>query len=89
MRSLIDTLDLSVEEIDEIIDTAIDIIKNPSFYSEVCRGKTLATLFFEPSTRTRMSFEAAMYGLGGNVISMTDGARPPLLKGKAWQIRLR
>ena len=83
MRSLIDTLDLSVEEIDEIIDTAIDIIKNPSFYSEVCRGKTLATLFFEPSTRTRMNFEAAMYGLGGNVISMTDGASSSAAKGES------
>ena len=61
MRSMIDVLDFSVEELQELIDTANDIIANPSAYSERCRGKKLATLFFEPSTRTRLSFEAAMY----------------------------
>ena len=64
MRSLISILDLSVAEIDELVATANDIIENPEKYSEVCRGKKLATLFFEPSTRTRLSFEAAMYELG-------------------------
>ena len=61
MRSLIDILDFSVEELQELIDTANDIIAHPEQYSERCRGKKLATLFFEPSTRTRLSFEAAMY----------------------------
>ena len=60
MRSLIDVQDLSTGEIDELIATACDIIENPAKYSEVCHGKKLATLFFEPSTRTRLSFEAAM-----------------------------
>ena len=69
MRSLIDILDLSTTEIDELINTACDIIENPEKYSESCKGKKLATLFFEPSTRTRLSFEAAMYELGGNVIA--------------------
>ena len=64
MRSLIDVLDLTVEEIDELIAVALDIIDNPKKYSEICKGKKLATLFFEPSTRTRLSFEAAMYELG-------------------------
>lgn len=60
MKDLIDILDLSTEEINSLIDTANDIIENPGKYSERCRGKKLATLFFEPSTRTRLSFEAAM-----------------------------
>ena len=60
MKNLIDILDLSTEEIDQLIQTANDIIENPEKYSEKCRGKKLATLFFEPSTRTRLSFEAAM-----------------------------
>ena len=68
MRSVIDTVDLTVEELDGIIKTACDISENPQKYAEVCKGKKLATLFFEPSTRTRLSFEAAMYELGGNVI---------------------
>ena len=67
MKSLIDILDLSVNEIDGLIDTANDIIANPEKYAHKCNGKKLATLFFEPSTRTRLSFEAAMYELGGNV----------------------
>ena len=69
MRHLINILDFSTEELQELIDTANDIIANPAKYSEVCRGKKLATLFFEPSTRTRLSFEAAMYELGGKTIS--------------------
>ena len=64
MRSLNNILELSVEEIDELIKTALDIIENPGSYSEICKGKKLATLFFEPSTRTRLSFEAAMMELG-------------------------
>ncbi|MBO5440823.1 MAG: aspartate carbamoyltransferase, partial [Clostridia bacterium] len=65
MRHLIGINDLSSEEIDELIAVALDIIENPKKYSEKCHGKKLATLFFEPSTRTRLSFEAAMYELGG------------------------
>lgn len=83
MRSVIDIVDLSTEELDGLIKTAVDIIDNPKKYSEVCHGKKLATLFFEPSTRTRMSFEAAMYELGGNVISMTDGASSSASKGES------
>ena len=64
MRSLINILDLTTEEIDKMLDVADDIIANPKKYSEVCHGKKLATLFFEPSTRTRLSFEAAMMELG-------------------------
>ena len=67
MRSLIDIAELSVEEIDKLLATASDIIENPQKYAHKCEGKKLATLFFEPSTRTRLSFEAAMYELGGNV----------------------
>ena len=83
MRSLIDILDLSTEELDRLIAVALDMIEHPEKYAEVCRGKKLATLFFEPSTRTRMSFEAAMYELGGNVISMTDGASSSASKGES------
>ena len=83
MRSLIDITDFSKEELQALIDQAMDIIAAPEKYSEVCRGKKLATLFFEPSTRTRMSFEAAMYELGGNVISMTDGATSSASKGES------
>ena len=83
MRHLIDILDLSIEEIDELIVTAKDIIENPKKYSEACRGKKLATLFFEPSTRTRLSFEAAMYELGGNVISMASASSSSASKGES------
>jgi aspartate carbamoyltransferase catalytic subunit len=83
MKSLIDILDLTTAEIDALIDTACDIIARPAAYAERCRGKKLATLFFEPSTRTRMSFEAAMYELGGNVISMTDAATSSASKGES------
>lgn len=83
MRSVIDIVDLTTEELDELIKTAVDIIDNPKKYSESCHGKKLATLFFEPSTRTRMSFEAAMYELGGNVISMTDAASSSASKGES------
>ena len=83
MRSLIDILDLSVEEIDEMIATACDIIENPDKYAEACKRKKLATLFFEPSTRTRLSFEAAMMELGGNVISMASAASSSASKGES------
>ena len=83
MRSLIDILDLSVEEIDEMIATACDMIENPDKYAEVCKRKKLATLFFEPSTRTRLSFEAAMMELGGNVISMASASSSSASKGES------
>lgn len=83
MRSVLDVLDLSVEELDELIKTALDIIANPEKYAHVCDGKKLATLFFEPSTRTRMSFEAAMYELGGHVISMSDAGSSSAAKGES------
>ena len=83
MRSLIDILDLTVEEIGELIATAEDIIENPSKYAEVCHGKKLATLFFEPSTRTRLSFEAAMMELGGNVIGFSEASSSSASKGES------
>ena len=83
MRSMIDVLDFSVEELQELIDTANDIIADPAAYSERCRGKKLATLFFEPSTRTRLSFEAAMYELGGNVIGFSEAASSSAAKGES------
>ncbi|MBQ4332689.1 MAG: aspartate carbamoyltransferase [Clostridia bacterium] len=83
MRSLIDILDLSVEEIDQLIATACDIIDHPDDYAEACKRKKLATLFFEPSTRTRLSFEAAMLELGGSVISMASAASSSASKGES------
>ncbi len=83
MRSLIDILDLTTEEIDSLIATAEDIIENPSKYAEKCKGKKLATLFFEPSTRTRLSFEAAMIELGGNVIGFSDAQNTSSSKGES------
>ena len=81
MKDLIDILDLSTEEINSLIDTANDIIENPEKYRERCRGKKLATLFFEPSTRTRLSFEAAMYELGGNVLGFSEAQSSSDSKG--------
>ena len=83
MRSVIDVPDLSLRELEQLMDTAEDIIRNPAAYSERCRGKKLATLFFEPSTRTRLSFEAAMYELGGNVLSVTGAATSSAAKGES------
>ncbi|MBQ2760235.1 MAG: aspartate carbamoyltransferase [Clostridia bacterium] len=83
MRSVLDVLDLSVEEIDSLIETATDIIANPKKYAKICEGKKLATMFFEPSTRTRLSFEAAMYELGGNVLSMASAASSSAAKGES------
>ena len=82
MRSIINILDLTVEELDELIATANDIIANPKKYSEKCRGLKLATLFFEPSTRTRLSFEAAMYELGGNVLGFSEAQSSSAAKGE-------
>ena len=82
-RSVIDISDLTVEEISELIRTAEDIIAHPVDYEEVCRHRKLATLFFEPSTRTRLSFEAAMYELGGNVISVAGGNTSSAAKGES------
>ena len=83
MRSLINILDLSVEELDELISVANDIITNPDKYADSCKRKKLATLFFEPSTRTRLSFEAAMYELGGNVLSVADAKSSSAAKGES------
>ncbi len=83
MKSLIDILDLSTEEINELIETADDIIANHDKYSEICHGKKLATLFFEPSTRTRLSFEAAMLELGGNILGFSEAASSSSAKGES------
>ena len=83
MRSLINILDLSVEDIKELIDTANDIIDNPEKYREACKYKKLATLFFEPSTRTRLSFEAAMLELGGSVLGFSEAASSSAAKGES------
>ena len=83
MRSLIDILSLSTEEIDELIEKAEDIIANPEKYREKCRYKKLATLFFEPSTRTRLSFEAAMYELGGQVLGFSQSDSSSAAKGES------
>ena len=83
MRSLIDIVDFSVEELQQLLDTACDIIDNPAKYSDACRGKKLATLFFEPSTRTRLSFEAAMYELGGNVLGFSEAGSSSATKGES------
>ena len=83
MRSIIDIPDLSTEELDRLMDTAEDIIARPDDYADACRRKKLATLFFEPSTRTRLSFEAAMYELGGNVLSVTGAGTSSAAKGES------
>ncbi len=83
MRHLIDPMDLSVEEIDHLLVLAQDIIDNKEKYSEVCKGKKLATLFFEPSTRTRLSFEAAMMELGGNVLGFSSASSSSSTKGES------
>lgn len=83
MRSLISILDLSTEEIDRLIAVAENIIADPEKYSRVARGKKLATLFFEPSTRTRLSFEAAMYELGGHVLSVSGESGSSVAKGES------
>lgn len=83
MKHLIDIMELTTEEIDRMIETAKDIIVHPERYSGKCRGKKLATLFFEPSTRTRLSFEAAMYELGGNVLGFSEAQSSSAAKGES------
>ena len=83
MRTVLNILDLSVEEIDELIKVADDIMANPEKYNESCKHKTLATLFFEPSTRTRLSFESAMLGLGGNVLGFSTADSSSAAKGES------
>ena len=82
MRHCLDTTDFTVEEIDDLIHLATDIIANPKKYAHVCDGKKLATLFFEPSTRTRLSFEAAMMELGGNVLGFAEANSSSASKGE-------
>ena len=81
-RNLIDIVDLSVEEINELIAVAEDIIENPAKYQDACAHKQLATLFFEPSTRTRLSFESAMLGLGGTVLGFSSASSSSTAKGE-------
>lgn len=83
MKHLIDPMDLSVNEIDDILSLAQDIMNNKEKYNEVCKGKKLATLFFEPSTRTRLSFEAAMMELGGNVLGFSSAGSSSSAKGES------
>ena len=83
MKNVIDIVSLTTNEIDQLMQTAMDIIANPNKYSQVCRGKKLATLFFEPSTRTRLSFEAAMLDLGGSVIGFSSANSSSAAKGES------
>ncbi len=83
MKNLIDIKDLTVEEIDQLIKVAKDVMQFPDKYSEKCKHKTLATLFFEPSTRTRLSFEAAMLELGGNVLGFSEASSSSTAKGES------
>ena len=83
MRNLINILDLEVNEIDELIDVADDILANPDPYREVCKNKILATLFYEPSTRTRLSFESAMLSLGGEVLGFSEASSSSAAKGES------
>ncbi len=82
MRSVIDTVDLTKEEIDSLLKTAVDISENPEKYAKVCEGKKIATLFYEPSTRTRLSFEAAMMELGGKALGFSDANSSSVSKGE-------
>ena len=83
MKHLLSPLDFSVEELDELFAVASDIAANPAKYSEVCKGKKLATLFYEPSTRTRLSFEAAMLNLGGSVLGFSEATSSSAAKGES------
>ncbi len=89
MRNLIDILDLSTEEIDGLISVANDIIEDPDKYREVCRGRILGTLFFEPSTRTRLSFTSAMMSLGGSVLGFDSAGSSSTAKGETVQDTVR
>ena len=83
MKHLMSPLDMSVEELDKLLDLANDIEKNPEKYAHVCEGKRLATLFYEPSTRTRLSFEAAMMNLGGKVMGFSEASSSSAAKGES------
>ena len=83
MRHLISPLDFSVEELDDLLDLASDIEKNPDKYKEACKGKKIATLFYEPSTKTRLSFEAAMINLGGSVLGFSSADSSSASKGES------
>ena len=83
MRHLINPLDFTVEELDKLFDLANDMEKYPAKYAEVCKGKKLATCFYEPSTRTRLSFEAAMLNLGGSVLGFSDAGSSSASKGES------
>ena len=83
MKHLLSPLDLSVSELDELLDIAGDIASNPAKYSEHCKGKKLATLFYEPSTRTRLSFESAMLNLGGSVLGFSSADSSSAAKGES------
>ena len=83
MKHLIDIMELSTAELEELIATAEDIIADPAKYADACHGKKLATLFFEPSTRTRLSFEAAMYELGGHVLGFSEAQSSSAAKGES------
>lgn len=89
MRNLLDTTDLSLGEIEEIINLALDIIKDKKKYAHICDGKKLATLFFEPSTRTRLSFTAAMYELGGHVLGFSEASSTSASKGETVEDTVR
>ena len=83
MENLIDIMQLSTEEIDELVKTGCDIMEHPAEYAHKCDGKILATLFFEPSTRTRLSFESAMLSLGGQVLGFSSAASSSASKGES------
>jgi len=83
MRHLMSPLDFSVEELDRLMDLAVDIEANPAKYAHACEGKKLATLFYEPSTRTRLSHEAAMLNLGGNVMGFSTAESSSASKGES------
>lgn len=82
-RHLLNPMDFSVEELDQLMDLAADIEHNPAKYAHACEGKTLATCFYEPSTRTRLSFEGAMYHLGGHVLGFSSAASSSAAKGES------
>ena len=86
-RDLINITDLDLDELDRLLALASDIIESPEKYQDKCAHKTLATLFYEPSTRTRLSFESAMYGLGGNVVGFSDANSSSASKGETVAIR--
>ncbi|MDE6977511.1 MAG: aspartate carbamoyltransferase, partial [Lachnospiraceae bacterium] len=83
MRHLMSPLDFTTQELDRLFDLADDIEKNPGRYTHACEGKKLATCFYEPSTRTRLSFEAAMLNLGGSVIGFSDASSSSASKGES------